>query len=90
MLLTVKNEAAFLLEWLAHHRACGLSDVLVFSKDCTDGTGAMLDRFAAMGWLTHIRNDGPHDEGPQGAALKAADKQPLVCNFRPTGGRRFF
>lgn len=80
LVLTVKNEAAFLLEWLAHHRACGFTDVLVYSNDCTDGTDAMLDRLAAMGWLTHIRNDGPHDEGPQWAALKAADTHPLVRN----------
>jgi hypothetical protein len=77
-ILTVRNEGAFLIEWLAHHRACGFTDFLVFSNDCDDGTDAMLDRLAALGWLTHIRNDGPHDEGPQWAALKAADKHPLT------------
>jgi hypothetical protein len=77
-ILTVRNEGAFLLEWLAHHRACGFTDFLVFSNDCDDGTDAILDRLATMGWLTHIRNDGPHAEGPQWAALKAADKHPLV------------
>ncbi len=76
--LTVRNEGSFLLEWLAHHRACGFTDFLVFSNDCTDGTDAMLDRLAAMGWLTHVRNDGPHKEGPQWAALKQADRHPLV------------
>ena len=78
LVLTVKNEAAFLLEWLAHHRACGFTDVLAFSNDCSDGTDTMLDRLEAMGGLTHIRNDGPHAEGPQWAALKLADKHPLV------------
>ena len=77
-ILTVRNEGGFLLEWLAHHRACGFTDFLVFSNDCDDGTDAMLDRLAAMGWLTHVRNDGPHDEGPQWAALKAADRHPLM------------
>ena len=78
LILTVKNEGAFLLEWLAHHRACGFTDVLAFSNDCSDGTDLMLDRLAAMGGLTHIRNSGPHPEGPQWAALKAADKHPLM------------
>lgn len=73
-ILTVKNEAGFLLEWLAHHRACGFTDFLVFSNDCTDGTDAMLDRLAAMGWLTHVRNDGPHPQGPQWTALKLANR----------------
>jgi len=76
--LCVKNEGAFLLEWLAHHRACGVTDFLVFSNDCDDGTEAMLDRLEAMGWLAHVRNPGPHDEGPQWAALKQADKHRLV------------
>lgn len=76
-ILGVKNEGAFLLEWLAHHRAVGFTDFLVYSNDCSDGTDAMLDRLAAMGWLTHVRNDGPHEEGPQWAMLKAADKHPL-------------
>ncbi|QCO56875.1 glycosyltransferase family 2 protein (plasmid) [Pseudorhodobacter turbinis] len=76
--LTLRNEGAFLLEWLAHHQACGFTDFLVFSNECSDGTDLMLDRLQEMGVLTHIRNDGPHEEGPQWAALKAADKHPLV------------
>ena len=75
-ILGVKNEGAFLVEWLAHHRATGFTDFLVFSNDCEDGTDAMLERLQALGWLTHVRNDGPHDEGPQWALLKAAVRQP--------------
>lgn len=75
--LTVRNEGAFLIDWLAHHRACGFTDFLVFSNDCDDGTDAMLDRLAALGWLTHLRNDGPHAKGPQWEALKRADTHPL-------------
>ena len=78
--LCVRNEAAFLLEWLAHHRAVGFTDFLVFSNDCQDGTDAMLDRLAELGHLTHERNDGPHDGGIQWSALKRADKHPLVAN----------
>jgi hypothetical protein len=77
--LTVRNEAAFLLEWLAHHRATGFTDVLVFSNDCQDGTDTMLDRLAELGWLTHIRNDGPYDQrGIQFTALKTAQKLDAV------------
>ena len=78
--LTVRNEGAFLLEWLAHHRACGLSDFLVFSNDCDDGTDAMLDRLQAIGWLTHLPNPRPYRGGPQWTALKRADRHPLVLN----------
>ena len=77
--LTVRNEGAFLLEWLAHHRAVGFTDFLVFSNDCTDGTDTMLDRLADMGVLTHIRNPGPHAKGPQWDALKTASQHPLFA-----------
>lgn len=77
--LTVRNEGAFLLEWLAHHRAVGFTDFLVYSNDCDDGTDRMLDRLAMMGQLAHIRNDGPHPRGPQWAALNAASDHPLFA-----------
>ncbi len=78
IVLTLRNEGAFLLEWLAHHRAIGFTDFLVFSNDCTDGTDIMLDRLQKMGWLTHMRNPGPHKGGVQWTALKLADQHPLV------------
>lgn len=77
--LTVRNEGAYLLEWLAHHRAAGVTGFLVFSNDCQDGTEAMLDRLAGLGWLSHVPNPGPHPEGPQWAALKMADRHAAVC-----------
>ena len=80
MILTVKNEAAFLLEWLAHHLTVGFTNVLAFSNDCSDGTDLMLDRLQAMGHVTHVRNTGPHAEGPQWAALKAADRHPALTS----------
>lgn len=78
-ILCVRNEAAFLLEWLAHHRAAGFTDFLVFSNNCQDGTDRMLDRLQALGQLTHLRNDGPYDKGGiQFTALKQADRHPLM------------
>lgn len=76
-ILGVKNEGAFLIEWLAHHRACGFTDFLVYSNDCSDGTDLMLDRLQDLGHLTHVRNDMPSAEGPQWAMLKSADTHPL-------------
>lgn len=79
-ILTVKNEGAFLLEWLAHHRACGFTHVLAFSNACSDGTDAMLDRLAQLGGLTHVRNDGPHDQGPHWSALRLAEGHPALAD----------
>ncbi|MFZ5961457.1 glycosyltransferase family 2 protein [Thalassococcus sp. BH17M4-6] len=78
--LCVRNEAAFLLDWLAHHLACGVTHVVACSNDCEDGTDAMLDRLAELGHVTHIRNDGPYDKGGiQFSALKLADKTDAVA-----------
>ncbi len=77
--LTVRNEGAFLLDWVAHHRAAGITDILALSNDCTDGTDAILDRLAAMGVCAHVPNPGPHPQGAHWAALKRADPHPLVA-----------
>jgi len=78
-ILTLRNEGAFLLEWLAHHKQVGFTDFLVFSNDCQDGTDQMLDRLQEMGELTHIRNDGPYGKGGiQFTAYKLAEKHPLM------------
>ncbi|WP_298678564.1 glycosyltransferase family 2 protein [uncultured Lentibacter sp.] len=77
--LTLRNEASFLLEWLAHHRAVGFTDFLVLTNDCEDGTEAMLTRLEALGLLTHVKNEGPYDKaGIQFTALKRASKHPLA------------
>jgi len=79
VITTVRNEGAFLLEWLAHHRAVGVDHFVVFSNDCDDGTDRMLDHLATLGWLTHMRNDGPYDQGGiQFTALKRAAKLDVV------------
>ncbi|SMX28010.1 hypothetical protein TRP8649_02122 [Pelagimonas phthalicica] len=78
-ILCVRNEAAFLIDWLAHHLTCGVTHVVALSNDCQDGTDTMLDRLEEMGFVTHIRNDGPYDKGGiQFTGLKKADKLPAV------------
>ncbi|MFZ7089774.1 glycosyltransferase family 2 protein [Primorskyibacter sp. 2E233] len=78
-ILCVRNEGAFLLDWLAHHLACGITHVVALSNDCDDGTDALLDRLAELGHVTHIRNEGPYDSGGiQFTGLKLADKSMAV------------
>lgn len=76
---TMKNEAPFILEWLAYHRAIGVEDFLVYTNDCTDGTDTMLDLLQAKGIVQH--RDNPYrDSGlkPQHAALQAAEAEPVM------------
>lgn len=76
-ILTVRNEGSFLLEWMAHARALGFTDIIACSNDCADGTDAMLDRLQAMGWLVHLPNPGPHEKGAHFGALQLAERHPL-------------
>lgn len=52
----MKDEGPFILEWLAWHRTIGVSDFVVFTNDCTDGTDLILDRLQDMGQLLHLPN----------------------------------
>lgn len=78
-ILCVRNEGAFLLDWLAHTLASGVTHVLAYSNDCDDGTDLMLDRLSEVAPVTHLRNPGPYDQGGiQFTALKDAAKQRLI------------
>lgn len=76
-ILTVKDEGAFLLEWVAHARAAGFTDILILTNDCADGTDAMADRLAALDLAVHLPNPGPHPRGPQWKALDRVARHPL-------------
>ena len=52
----MKNEGPFILEWVAYHRSIGVTDFLVFTNDCDDGTVEILDRLDAMGIVRHLPN----------------------------------
>ena len=52
----MKDEGPFILEWLAWHKAIGVTDFVVFSNDCTDGTDDLLDRLDVLGHITHLPN----------------------------------
>lgn len=55
---TMRNEGPYLLEWLAHHIAAGVSDFLIYANDCEDGSDAMLDRLHAAGIIEHVPQPG--------------------------------
>lgn len=55
----MKDEGPFILEWVAWHKAMGVTDIVVFTNDCTDGTVEILDRLNEVGELTHLPNPAP-------------------------------
>ncbi|PWJ19282.1 glycosyltransferase family 2 protein [Jannaschia seohaensis] len=76
----MRNEGPFILDWLAHHRAIGVDDVLVYTNDCTDGTDALLDLLQSHGIVQHranpFRGTGLK---PQHAALAAAEEEAVIA-----------
>lgn len=74
---SVKNEAPFLLEWIAHHRGAGVSDFLIYSNDCIDGTHELLQTLDQAGVITHVPQEVEGKTSPQWQALRAAWKHPL-------------
>lgn len=76
---TMKNEGPFLLEWLAYHRVIGVTDFLVYTNDCDDGTDTFFDLLQRKGYLQHREN--PYrgsGQKPQHAALFAAMQEEVV------------
>ncbi|RAP42999.1 glycosyl transferase family 2 [Rhodovulum viride] len=76
---TMKNEGPFILEWLAHHRAIGVDDILVYTNDCSDGTDRLLALLDRKGLVRHRTN--PYRATglkPQHAALQAAGNEPVI------------
>ncbi|MEL6167101.1 MAG: glycosyltransferase family 2 protein [Pseudomonadota bacterium] len=76
---SMKNEAPFILEWIAYNRSIGVTDFLVYTNDCSDNTTAILDRLAQLGHVVRVDNPWRSGSGekPQHVALKDAVRQPL-------------
>ncbi|MEL6838451.1 MAG: glycosyltransferase family 2 protein [Pseudomonadota bacterium] len=52
----MKNEGPFILEWVAWHKAIGVTNFIVYTNHCSDGTVEILDRLDTLGHVTHLEN----------------------------------
>lgn len=50
----VKDEAPYLLEWIAHHRLVGFEHFVLFDNASSDGTTEILSRLAKAGIVDHV------------------------------------
>ncbi|WP_120499241.1 glycosyltransferase family 2 protein [Roseovarius sp. EL26] len=75
---TMRNETPFILEWLAYHRLIGVTDFLIYSNDCDDGTDLMLEHLQTMGLVTHQPNPRSSKKTVQWKALGRARNHPLM------------
>ncbi|QFS82693.1 hypothetical protein FIU97_07765 [Roseivivax sp. THAF40] len=74
----MKNEAPYILEWVAYHRAIGVDNFLIYTNGCEDGTSEILDRLDALGIVQHRNNDDWKGKSPQQHALNQALKEPVI------------
>ncbi|MFV0514897.1 MAG: glycosyltransferase family 2 protein [Jhaorihella sp.] len=51
LVASVRDEAPYLVEWVAHHRALGFGPILIYQNDSRDGTGELLAAMAAQGLI---------------------------------------
>ncbi len=72
VLASMRNEGAFIVEWVAWYRMLGFSNIAVVTNDCTDHSPQLLDALEAAGWVSHLRHDIPKGERITRAKLAAA------------------
>lgn len=68
LVTAVRNEAPFLLEWIAYHRLIGFSRIVVLSNTSDDGTEDILAALAEAGEIAHYHVDPEPGHSPQYAA----------------------
>lgn len=76
----MKNEAPYIVEWVAYHRAMGFDNFLIYTNDCTDGTDEILDRLQDLGVLQHRLNNDWKGNSPQQYALNSSLDEPVIRN----------
>jgi len=80
LVTAMKNEGPYILDWVAHNRALGVTDILAYTNDCEDGTDQLLSLLGEAG-VRH--RDNPYRTSgkvPQYAAFRAAEQEPVVEN----------
>lgn len=78
MLACMRNEGAFVLEWLAWNRMLGFEKFLIMHNDCTDRMPQLLRLLERHGVLAAKRHHPKPDETPLGSAYKAARSHPFL------------
>lgn len=74
----MKNEGPFVLDWIAHNRAIGIANHLVYTNDCEDGTDHLLDLLRDAGVARRDNDYRSAGTDPQHAAFRAAEDESVV------------
>ena len=75
---SMRNEGAFIVEWVTWYRMLGFTDILVVTNDCTDHSPQLLGALQSVGWVTHVSQKVKPDQIPLIAKLRRAKRHPLA------------
>jgi hypothetical protein len=85
ILATARNEGAYLIEWIAYHRAIGFDHIFLYTNDNTDGSDDLLQLLADAGVISWFRNQVQPDTLPQHRAYgHALSVMPEILDYRWT------
>jgi len=75
----MRNEAMFLLEWIAYQRLIGFRTIIIVTNDCTDGTDEICDQIAAVDPdFVHVRSVLAPGEKPQIRGMEQVFALPVL------------
>ncbi len=67
----MKNEAPFVLEWIAYHKIIGFDEIVICSNPSNDGMEEILAALDDAGEIRHLRVTVPANRSPQITAAQA-------------------
>jgi hypothetical protein len=76
----MKNEAPFVLEWIAYHQVIGFTDIVICSNPSNDGMEELLAALADAGEIRHLRTVPGAGEGALRTASIAFTRE---VGYRP-------
>lgn len=69
----MRNEAGYVVEWVAYYRALGFNQIIIYDHQSTDGTTALCTALARAGLIRHVPwTDQPDDQNAQIPAYRQA------------------
>lgn len=80
LVTSMKDEAPYIIEWVAYHKSIGFDRIVVLANDCADGTHEMLQRLHSLGEIFYEVNEVPLGGKPHSLALRKAQGMNAVTS----------
>lgn len=75
LVTSVRNEALWLLEWIAYHKSIGFNYFLIYTNDNTDRSANLFERLNTLDYVEILNNQVKPGESPQKKAFSKAFKR---------------